>query len=464
MLTVDDVYVTLDTKQMIGSDEARLAQVVTNLDAWLETMRAVDGAGRAGYGGPVVHWWQNCLSYTGPGLDWRYEGVIAGYLTLWQRTGQQVWLRKAIRAGDDLTQGQRPSGSYMASSFELNPYSGGTPHEAAASLGLLYLAEALRQHDDDRWENYALAAERYLRGYALARLWDPAAQSVRDDPDVPSLVCNKACTLAEALFALAALQGDEELAERYALPNLDAVLTLQVGTHNGLADASRQRVGAIPQAKWRGEVVHQYFPFYIARCVPAMLEGYDYTGRQRYLDGAVAAMRFVAHQVDDDGWLPQVIYPRGVNRYPQWIAPLGDVLRAADLLEPYGTGTDLSALQGVLMKGQLLAGGLVTGRGFGAQVNQTYAEDGLPDFRDLIPVVGWVDKAFRYLASYVPESVPLPPAVTADTVAACEVRGQRATWMETENLMTLVSGGRTLYRWHKGQAWADVVEPEVVWK
>ena len=83
-------------------------QALSNLEAWLETMR-----GPAGYGGPVVHWWQNCLNYTGPGLDWRYEGIISGYLTLWERTGEKRWLEKAGRAGDDLVQGRLPAGKTL---------------------------------------------------------------------------------------------------------------------------------------------------------------------------------------------------------------------------------------------------------------------------------------------------------------------------------------------------------------
>src|SRR5438034_3584893 len=112
---------------------------VAKLDAWFETMR-----GPGGYGGPVAHWWQQSLLYTGAGLDWRYEGMIAGYLRLWERTGDERWLRKARRAGDDLVDGQLASGHYAASAFELNPATAGTPHEAACDVALLLLARALR--------------------------------------------------------------------------------------------------------------------------------------------------------------------------------------------------------------------------------------------------------------------------------------------------------------------------------
>ena len=75
---------------------------LARLEAWLETMRGPSGA--LPYGGPVAHWWQQSLLYTGPGHDWRYEGIILGYLALWERTGENRWLTKACRAGDDVFQ------------------------------------------------------------------------------------------------------------------------------------------------------------------------------------------------------------------------------------------------------------------------------------------------------------------------------------------------------------------------
>src|SRR2546423_7411200 len=89
---------------------------VSNMDAWFETMR-----GPNGYGGPVVHWGQQSLMYTGTGLDWRYEGIIAGYLHLWHNSRDQRWLSKACRAGDDLVSAQLPNGHFPASAFEINP-------------------------------------------------------------------------------------------------------------------------------------------------------------------------------------------------------------------------------------------------------------------------------------------------------------------------------------------------------
>ena len=103
-------------------NQRRINAAVVAIDGWLDTMRGPDG-----YGGPVAHWGGDCLRFTGAGLDWRYEGIIIGYLNLYERTGDEAWLAKARRVGDDLVRGQLPGGSFCNSCFEMNPYAGGTP-------------------------------------------------------------------------------------------------------------------------------------------------------------------------------------------------------------------------------------------------------------------------------------------------------------------------------------------------
>src|SRR5205085_1186783 len=100
----------------------------------------------------------------------------------------------------------------------------------------------------------------------------------------------------------------------------------------------------------------------------------------RYAECALAALRFVARWVGQDGELPAVVYPNGqLNRYPSWIAPLGDILRAADELRHYGYDADLSAMQRRLLAGQDASGGIQTARGFAAQAGGR--PPALPDVR-----------------------------------------------------------------------------------
>src|SRR6185369_14937464 len=104
------------------------------LAGWLEATRGDDG-----FGGPVAHWWRDCLVDCRAGHDWRYEGIVAGYLALAAATGDGRWLAAARRAGDDVVAAQGPDGHYSRSQFEMNPGTAGTPHESGASIGLLRL-------------------------------------------------------------------------------------------------------------------------------------------------------------------------------------------------------------------------------------------------------------------------------------------------------------------------------------
>lgn len=339
-----------------------------------------------GYGGPVTHWWFDCLDFTAPGLDWRYEGIIFGYLNLWTYTGNREWIEKARRAGDDLVAGQLPSGNYRNSQFEINPGTGGTPHEAACDLALLGLAEILRSLNEPEWERYFRTAETNLKLFCISRLWDPASAYFRDDPAVLSFVPNKASTLVEALFAYARLSGETGWIEQFALPTLQAVLDHQVS--QGELD------GAIYQNSFGERRVSKFFPYYIARCIPGLMEGWTWTHDKRYAEAVRRAARFILRWRYPDGSFPQVIYPRQrVNRYPQWVAAVGDILRALDLAQQVGFEYDQAPSMDWLLAGRRPDGAFRTARGFGSA-----APGGHPaDLRDDLAVVGWNDKAFRYL-------------------------------------------------------------------
>jgi hypothetical protein len=436
-------------KTLLASASLRLAQparpeidiAVARLDAWLDTMRGPDG-----YGGPVVHWWRQSMLYTGAGLDWRYEGIIGGYLALWERSGERRWLAKARRAGDDLVRGQVQNGNFAASGFEINPATAGTPHEAACDAALLALASALRDIGDPNWEQYAQAAERNVYGFLVAQLWDADANAFRDDPRAATFVPNKAATICDALLLLAELRGDALLVERYVRPTLDRLLEHQVRGQGRLD-------GAIAQNSFGRRQVEKYIPIYIARCIPALVRCYGWTGDERYLTAAMRAMAFIARWMDEDGTLPTVVYPGGrTTRFPSWIAPLGDVLRAGKLLRPYGFDASLGACERRLLAGQDASGGIRTAHGFAAQTGGRPKD--MPDVRDLLHVAGWCDKAFRYLASRA--GMVLPQASSLSVERACSFRGAQLWLRETPERLVVQHGERVVYEWRKGAPWASV--------
>lgn len=366
----------------------RILAAALHLDAWFDAQRQP-----AGYGGVVVHWWWDNLDFTAPALDWRYEGILIGYLNLWAvgvkgNDNDSTWLEKACRAGDDLVRGQLPSGNFRNSQFEQNPGSGGTPHEVASDLALLRLATCLRSQSDARWEIYAETAERNIRNFYLARLWDAQQLSFRDTVGRRSFVPNKAATLVEALIALSRLRGDSEWADAYAIPTLYALLDCQV--------SDGQLEGAFYQNSMDDHKVEKYFPYYIARCIPGLVAGWNWNSDERLAQAVRRAAAFLMSVRYSDGSFPQVIYPAGrVNRYPQWVAAVGDIVRGLGLSNGLGSECDLVPSLEWLLGGLLPEGGIATAVGFGLATPFGRADDA----RDRMSVCGWADKAFRCLSA-----------------------------------------------------------------
>ena len=438
------------TPQRSPAPTSRVDSAVARLAGWLASMR-----GTGGYSGPVVHWWRDSFLSCGAAIDWRYEGIIAGYVELAERTGDGGWLALARQAGDDVRAGQLDDGRFRRSSFELNPNFGGTPHESAVDLGLLILARALRGRGDDSWQTYRAAAERNLRGWYLGSLWNDDERRFRDSPSpVSTFVPNKSATAIEALCLLHELTGDDELLERYVRPTADAIVGERVAGSGSRLD------GAISQNLLGAARVEKYLPYYQARCATGLLAAYERLGHDRYLETALDAMRFVGRYQDGDGAFPMIVYPDGrVNRFPRWVAPTGDILRAADRLREHGLDFPAAATLDWLLAGQLPSGAFLTGRDFAGQATQKQSDH--LDFRDALPAIGWCDKAFRYLASQV-SAAPLAAVPVPDSMVPVTFRGRSGMLHETERVVELVHRGRAVYRWRKGAPWAEVKAPWVV--
>jgi hypothetical protein len=424
--------------------QERIHTAVHRMDAWLETMR-----GPSGYGGPVTHWWRDSLSFAGAGLDWRYEGIIEGYLLLYTATHNPAWLWKACRAGDDLVAGQLANGRYSNSSFEFNPSSGGMPHEAACDLAMLKLARLLEKLGDPSRYRYVQAALRNLDNYLFKDLWDPRLGYFQNRPLDFQFVPNKVATLAEAIMARVTLTGEDHLLERFVIPTLNKILECQVNGRSSILD------GAIHQA-WIGDKgTGRFFPFYIARCIPALILGYHLVGDPRYRHSALSAMGFLMRHRQEDGSFPQVIYQDGrVNLYPQWVAGVGDILRAIRIMQSEGIQVQAGRTLDWLLDGQLPTGAICTAAGFGSHLSQrTQAR---VELRDVLPVCGWVDKAFRYLASELDGEASPGKVGSLKYELECRHQGRNLLYQEDEEVMACWEKSRLVYLWHKGAGWAEI--------
>lgn len=419
-------------------DATRIARALAGIDAWLEGMRGPDG-----YTGPVAHWWETNLRFTGPLFDWRYEGIIDGYRTLYVKTGSEMFLERAKRAAEDVLAAQLPDGRFRSSSFQFGPIPGGTPHEAAVDVGLLLLARTMREHGLAGHERYQTAAQENLERYWLGVLW--TGQGFMDQPYNPVLVANKHATLLEALLEYSDVTGRD--VGEFTAACLRVIHSAYVWYG--------------PQA---GGIVHLGIgpsnlavSIYTARAMNGILS-YYLRGRDSallpILEGGTA---FLRRLLTNEGVAWGMYESGSMAMNPQVIAGAGDVLRFFLRGAKIGLRTEDASerLTAILLGAQSPTGGLPTARGFAAK---GLAEPSrVLDVRDVLPVVGWVDKTFRALALLLPQGHPLPTSTTLEHEARVVWRGKTTTFRESASQFEVTgSRGELTYAWRKG-SWAPQV-------
>ncbi len=419
---------------------------VGELDRWFDTMR-----GPRGYTGPIADWWRQGFAWTGTALDWRYEGVIGGYLALWRRTGNGHWLAKAQWAADDLLAGQEPGGHFGFGPGKSDAHIAAAPHGAACAAALFELGRALRESGGEGWLPYVAAGELTIRGAIIGELWSAERGVFCQAPDQASFMPHQNATICEALFLQAELRHFSEPIDVYALPALRTILRTQLRGSGDPLD------GAIPYSVEGMRQSQSFLPLCVARCIPALLKGYDFSGDNQFFEAAWRAFAFLHRWRNHDGSFPAVVYTRGRrNQYPHWIAACGDVLRAASALRSRGVSTNTDATLQWIIDGQDGSGGIQAARGLGVEAQQRPPR--IPDVRDLRRVPGWCDKAFRVLAELATDVRPRSqPAISEQR---CAFRGRVLTLREDATLVEIQRGREVRYRWRKRDDWPTICAPE----
>jgi len=415
--------------------QQELAGRTANLLAWLYTMRQAGG-----YGGPVAHWWQNRFRYTGVGLDWRYEGILTGFALLAGKTGDVNRFRAlAELAVADLRAGQLENGHFHASRFEINPGSPGTPHEAAASLGILHALPLLSDPEA------ALACAKNNVDALIRDLWDEPRQGFNDGLNSVGRVPNKLATFAQTLMTLADVTDDEKYLD-YAKAALADVLKYQN------ADGTIHQYAANAQ-----DGDGRFFPYYNARCVPPLVMAAEVFADEQYTQAAQGVLEFLTRTMQEDGAWSQIIYTGGSHaRWARWYAGTADTLLAYHAAAEPIPEVALRRL----LDAQLASGGFMTAEGFAAQISQRHQAGARLNHRDIMPVVGWNDKVLRLLATLLPEDTPLPDATPQDVSVAIKVGRSDAIFEETSQFVRIVSQkdpDKVQFDWKKSAPWAHVV-------
>jgi hypothetical protein len=422
-------------------DNAILAQSLANLDAWLESMRQADG-----YGGPVTHIWRSNLLYCGPMLDWRYEGIITGYLELYSKTGKNQWLERAKQAGLDLVSGQYSCGQFKKSSFERGPIPGGTPHEASVDIALLSLAKLLEGKNDPSWQTIYEKAVKNIEGYLLKHLW--TGKYFRNLPDNDFWVANKSATIIEALLRYHDFLKIEDP------QRANKIIQIVVQAAESILKLQHPN-GGIAQSSVRGDA----HALYTARCIWPLLLLNTVTTLAKYREAARKAADFLISLSRPQGGFYQVQYKNGgIGKYPIWVAGCGDILYGLSLL----AGKNDSLVEtniSWMLNHQDLCGGIRTSYGFGVWAGNRGGVRKL-NFSDILHVCGWNDKAFRFLATRLPEGQEIPEPAIQPCQIECMFGNTKAIYLEDNQKISVqtVNNEKTLYHWDKSEKWARLAK------
>jgi hypothetical protein len=399
--------------------------------------------GMGGYGGPISHWWESCLLYCGAMADWRYEGILSGYITLYRQTSQGVWLARARQAAEDVLAAQLPGGNFRNSAFQQGPMEAGTPHEAAIDVGLLELAHLLREEQDEVWGRYMEAARQNITQYVLGRLWN--GKGFTDQPTNTTLVPNKNATVMEALILYETLSGEDM--SRY----LDSIAEVICSAQE--QDGPRQ--GGIIH---RGTGQHQLtVGIYTARASCGLLRFYERSPNDAWLAVVQLALSYLRGLYSPRGTFFGHYRDAALVSNPRIIAGAGDILRVMAWGQRYGLASadDVHRLVDMLLQAQHASGGIPTAYGFGWRGRRGLYQ-GEPEFRDVLPVVGWADKAFRALALLVPDApLPEPDADVQPAQVPCVWKNRSCLFADDGTSMRLWDRrtGETYFHWEKGTAY-----------
>lgn len=421
-------------------DYELIARSLSCLDVWLDTMLQPEG-----YAGPVTHIWRSNLIYCGPLYDWRYEGIIKGYLELYNKTQNSKWLDKAKGAAGDIVSNQFAGGTFRNSQFEYGANTGGTPHEAAIDIALLATAKQLRAINDPDWRLFFECAAINIERYHLGVLW--TGRYFRNSDRIRFYVPNKCATVLEALLLysdLLSLEGDRIRSTKmmdYAVQTAEAIIRLQQ-SHGGISQGSRPA----------GRICHT---FYTARCIRPLLNLYKITSDTKYLSACEKASNFLTSMTNNGGGFYCVSYPDGTKgKYPIMIAGSAEILHAIYSLVGEFDNLTKGKLQW-LLSNQDSCGGFRASNGLDSiGRNKRFAKEF--DFRDVMHVCGWNDKVLYLLAHIIPQDTTIPEASTERCEVFCRFMRRKALYVEDEDkiLVTDEKSREPLFKWWKKEVWS----------
>ncbi|MEI6217758.1 MAG: hypothetical protein WCP86_02565, partial [bacterium] len=420
----------------LSKPEAESAAIALGrLEAWLDTMR-----GDGGYYGPVVGLRGTAMSWCGPGHDWRWEGLLDGWITLHSLTRNPVYLDRIEHALSDLHKAQLANGTFRNSYFENNPFEGGMPYEPATMAAVLRAGRCLDEQGRGVPDGTAVMIERFVEQRLIKELWNKVLRTFNNwmQSDFEIYSPPAVASILEMLCDYAELTDTASRWTPYIAGAAESLLKSQV--------ANGPLRGALPVSNREGASAS---PFLSARCLTALARIHQFTGDARFAAAGDMLADFVRTSLLPEGGIPFMVYAnRPTRTTPLFVGAAAGTLMALDrvkLLDPSVASTQLKWILGR----QTASGAFDTAVGFGSGSLHPRR----PDWRDVLPVCGWSDKVYAFLARLA--MGPVQPGKSDSVHRSVLVQGHLAEFAEDSATMSVRSGKTNWFVWTKRTVWPN---------
>ena len=386
-------------------DKQTISEALSKQISWLQTWKTKAGA----YNGYVVHRFDLKRMFKIHDTPWSQGPIINGYLNLYQKTKDDIWLQEAIQAADLQCKRLHKTGKYIYAGFEDDRFSS-LVHNSLANCALLDLAKVLIDENDDEkaWEYLKIVKENIDR-YIIGVLWDGDFGAFKFSEidyytsDVIRFVANMNSVTVESLIKLSSLTGETKY-QNYAIRVGEWMLTEQI-------KSSDLKSGGISYSN----ISPGYsVSIYTALAMRGLDDLYYLTKDQRYSEMMKNAANHLLNLIDPETKLfYHCILNEELLKYPQFVAGTGMILKALEDAERLtGDKVNYQDVLNVILKKQLPNGG------FSNFIGYRYKNgDRNEVWEDEVPIMGWNAHIFEFLTRLIQNDFSYRPEFKTNYIA-----------------------------------------------
>ncbi len=370
--------------------EDKVEQSFSNLDAWIGTW---DKGG--GINGFVVHQHNDKMDSMIPDCMTQASCILA-YLNVYHKTKSQKWLSKAQRCANYLVSIYVDDvHAFSSASFEHKPLGDTLVYDAMAVFSLLRLYSVTGD------KKYFTVAEDCLNELIIGKYWDEERNRfwnlLKDGRKLCAL--NMGGMVIGVVVEYVRVTGDESYLD-YA--RKQAVFIMDYQESKGMLEGAYYYDDA---GSWT-----RVMSLYISWTLKGMIELYDYTKDELYLDSIRRACDFLYNRMLDPK--TKLFYHRYmIRRYgaiqlkkgPEWIAAFGASLYCFLKVKEFGLDYKLDRILDTVIDYQYPTGAFPNSRYYENMFVPylIHSIDGQISWRDAIPIVGWNSQMFEALSLLV---------------------------------------------------------------